>query len=471
MVAWQSHRVDAEIALQRAIDKARTAGASYVDVRLEQTSGLTLSLKDGAVERAIPLGEGGIGARVLYKGAWGFASTSELTTKAIGRAFERALRLARLSAGEGADPIILAEAPTATVDRKLKVRSAAEDVGIDVKHRLMLEVEAAAREEPLVCTVSQSYQDHQTQTLFLSSDGTRVRSMVPVLLHATSVVVRRGADLNSYRVRTGGTQGWEVFSQKDPRQRAREAAATAVLHLGAKAAPSGRLPVVLDPDLNGVFVHEALGHACEADLVAAGDSCLAGRLGQQVGASSVTIVDDPTLEGLFGSFPIDAEGLAGRRKVLLRQGVLQEYINNRETAGKYHLTPNGGARVESYAFRPLVRMSNTYMQAGDHSFEELLAPIKHGVYAKGTRGGQVDTALGSFQFSAQEAFLIEDGQITSPLSNLALSGATLEILRSVEALGKDLTMSDPGFCGKGQVVDVTDGGPHVRISSAIIGGG
>jgi TldD protein len=148
---------------------------------------------------------------------------------------------------------------------------------------------------------------------------------------------------------------------------------------------------------------------------------------------------------------------------------LEDYILNRETAHKLGMKSNGGARAESFTARPLVRMSNTYIETGDHSFEELLEGIDHGIYAKGTRGGQVDTAKGSFQFSAQEAYLIEKGKITTPLRDVSLSGMTLQTLNNIDAVGNDFALGDPGYCGKGQLVPVGDGGPHIRIREAVVG--
>ena len=194
-------------------------------------------------------------------------------------------------------------------------------------------------------------------------------------------------------------------------------------------------------------------------------------MGRRVASPPVTIVDDPTVPGAFGSFPFDDEGLRGRRKVLIDRGVLRSYILDRECAWRLGLEPNGGARAESHSARPLVRMSNTFILPGDRAEEELFEGIKYGIYARGTRGGQVDTARGSFQFSCREAFLIERGEVTYPLRALALSGSILETLMSVEAAGRELEIKEPGYRGKGQTVPVGDGGPHLRVRGVAVGGG
>ena len=185
----------------------------------------------------------------------------------------------------------------------------------------------------------------------------------------------------------------------------------------------------------------------------------------------MTLVDDATIPRGFGSFPIDDEGVPTTRKTLIRDGVLSDFILNRETAAELSMNPNGGARAQSYSSSPIVRMSNTMIGGRDLSFEELIEDIQYGVSAKGTKGGQVDTVRGSFQFSAQQAFLIEKGEITIQLRDVSLSGMTLEIMKNIDGVGKDEKLGDPGFCGKGQMVPVGDGGPHIRIRNVVVGGG
>ncbi|MHB8605949.1 MAG: TldD/PmbA family protein, partial [Thermoplasmatota archaeon] len=241
--------------------------------------------------------------------------------------------------------------------------------------------------------------------------------------------------------------------------------------LSASACPSGAMPVIADPDLTGVFAHEAIGHACEADLVIAGESLLAGRIGEPLGVEDLSIVDDGAVGGGFGSNPFDDEGTPASRKELVTGGVLTGYIHSLETAGKLGMRPNGGARAESGSSRPIVRMSNTLIEPGEWSFEEMVKGVKLGVLANGTRGGQVDVAKGSFQFGAQEAWLIERGEVTKPLRDAALQGTILETLKKIDAIGRDARLASPGICGKGQWVPVGDGGPHIRIQDAIVGGG
>jgi TldD protein len=271
-------------------------------------------------------------------------------------------------------------------------------------------------------------------------------------------------------MRLGGAAGYEILNDGILMEKAREAAMSTIRLLGARSAPSGKFTVIADPDLAGVFAHEAVGHATEADLVLSGDSILKGVMGQKIGNELVSIFDDPTIPAGFGSFPYDDEGVKARKKMLIENGVLMEFLNSRETAGKMNTEPNGSARAQSAGSSPLVRMSNTMIGNGDQSFEELIEDIDYGVYLKGTRGGQVDTAKGMFQFNAAEGYLIEKGNLISPLKDVSLSGSTLETLNNIDALANDFRLGSPGFCGKGQLVSVCDGGPHIRIRNAVVGG-
>ena len=275
----------------------------------------------------------------------------------------------------------------------------------------------------------------------------------------------------TYRARLGGVTGYELLGKGVPEALAHESVEAAQRLAVAKAPKGGRMPVIVDPDLAGVFAHEAMGHACEADLVVSGDSLLAGRVGEDLGNDIVSIADDPTLEGSFGYVAFDDEGVPGTRRVLVDKGRLVGFLHSRETAAKLGMQPNGAARAESFAHRPLVRMSNTLLLGGDHTFEELLEGVKRGVYVKGTRGGQVDTARGTFHFSGQEAFEVVDGELGDPLRDVSLSGNILTTLKKVDALGNDFRLAQPGFCGKGQWVPVGDGGPHFRIRECMVGGG
>jgi len=451
---------------QSIIDQTLKAGADFCDLRFESVVGTGLEMKEKELRKVIPGKSSGAILRALVNGSWGILSFND--ESGLRSAPEMVVRLARTS-GEG--NVKLATRKIAEEKIVWKPIIDPENISLEEKFSLVKEVNQSVVEKEGVIGVTSIFNDSTILKRLISSEGTEVEYQLCRGQIQTQIISRKNGRILGYRTRVGGTGGHEIFKNDDPVEKAVEGTETALTILGAKASPSGRMTVVADNDLTGVFAHEAIGHATEADLVISGESILEGKLGQVIAPELITLVDDPTIKGGFGSFPIDDEGIRTQRKVLIENGILAGYILNLETAAKLELDPNGGARAQSYANSPLVRMSNTMIESGTFSLEELMEDIDYGVYAKGTRGGQVDTVRGSFQFSAQQAFLIEKGEITFPLRDVSLSGMTLETMMSIDGVGKDAELGDPGFCGKGQMVPVGDGGPHIRIKNAVIGGG
>ena len=458
---------------QKLVRKALEMGADYCDIRTARSSGTRIETKNLDVEKAMFGESEGAGIRVLYQGAWGFFSTRELDERSMTEALETAFKLAKAASVGGKRETGIADAPVVDTGVIWVPKKDPADIDISEKYQLLHDMVSIAMEDEHVRSLSTGYADSTVFQRMVNSDGSDVRTQVTRTYVRASIVAADGPKISSVIISAGGTGGFEAFEQKGqhPIENTVEGAESAVRLLHAEKSPSGRMPLIADPDLAGVFAHEALGHATEADLVMAGDSCLDGMIGKRIGSDVVTIIDDPTVPNVYGSFPYDDEGVKSRRKVLVENGILKTYLLSRETAHKYGMEPNGSARAESIAYRPLVRMSNTFVDNGDHSFEELIEGIKYGIYAKGSRGGQVDTGKGTFQFSAQEAFLIENGEVTKPLKDVSFGGSTLEILKSIDAVGDDFRFGHPGSCGKGQWVPVSDGGPHIRIKEANVGGG
>jgi TldD protein len=461
---------DVEDLARMMIERALSLGADYVDVRFDRSEGNTLDFRDKELKEAVSGRDEGVGLRALYKGAWGFMATNDIIKNNLKQAATDAVKMARQCAlsvkvPEGLAPV---KVETARVHWRPKVRPG--DMSLADKLALLKDMDRSARSVKEVVAVSASFQDDTVESGFFSSEGASIIHTSPMTTVQARIVARGRGRISSLRMRIGGTKGLEILKERDPVDMALEFAKRTKLFLRGKRPPSGRLPLVADPDLTGVFVHEALGHACEADAIIGGDSILDGKLGKRIALDIIDIYDDPTRRGAYGSFPYDDEGVRARRKNLVKAGILKCLIHTRGTAHRLKARPNGGARAESYSARPLVRMSNTFMGGGDRTLEELVEDVKFGVYAKGSKGGQVNTAKGSFQFNAQEAYLIEKGQITSPVRDLSLSGLTLKILSDVQALGKKVHVGDPGYCGKGQWVPVGDGGPHMLVKDVIVGG-
>ncbi len=264
-----------------------------------------------------------------------------------------------------------------------------------------------------------------------------------------------------------GVIGFEFFKKHNAFELARKAADTAVELLSAKTPKAGTYPVILDQELAGVFIHEAVGHAVEADHVLEGNSILTGKIGEQIASPLITVYDDPSLHE-YGYYPFDDEGAESKRTTLIEDGVLKSFLHSRESAGQLGGVSRN-SRAQGYA-RPVIRMSNTFIAPDGMKFEEMLAELKDGIYLKGSRGGQVNPGEGVFQFNAERGFMVENGEITMPLRDVSLSGHTLEILNNVAAVGNDREMNS-GRCGKaGQLVPVSDGAPHVLVRKAMVGG-
>ncbi len=457
--------------MQSIVMKSVGKGADFCDIRTVEKESNYLEFKDGKLQSVLSGVDRGAGLRAISRGAWGFSSVTDTSKESLRKSMDLALNTsARLS-----DRISI-KAGLAEVEsfkKELVWAPKRDSLSLPVEEKLALvkDMHEVAKDVKGVHSVSTAYGDIRETTRIVNSDGTDLRGEITRTFARSTVTAREGDNVISFTHACGGTGGWEVFDEADPVELSESAAESAVRILTAKRPPSGAMPLIADPDLAGVFAHEALGHASEGDYVFSGNSCLEGRIGERIGSELVTVVDNPTVKGGFGSFPFDAEGVLGTEKVLVDRGVLNDFILSRETAYLLNMKPNGGARAESYDFMPLVRMSNTFIKGGESSFEELLEGIKVGVYAKGSRGGQVNPAKGTFQFNAKEAFLIENGEITDPLKDVSFGGSTLEVLKNIDAVGDDFSLGSPGNCGKIQWVPVCDGGPHVRVKEVKIGGG
>lgn len=435
--------------------------ADYVDLRMNKSQNNVIVMKDGKIQEVTSGNNWGGCIRVLKNGAWGVSFTT-IPGKMRDIA-ESALKLANSLKNNTK----LADIEPTHNEVKSKAKIKLHDVSLDEKKEVMSDVEKAANLESIVSTTV-NYVDNEGTTIFVNSEGTNLQIEESRLALFINAVAASEGIIQFGHKSTGGAAGFEVLKKEDLEKFGRIPAEKALRLLKAELPPSGKFPVVMDPELTGVFIHEALGHASEADLVLQNDSILKGKLGTQIGSPIVTIIDDPTMDA-FGYYPYDCEGVKTRENILVQDGEMVSYLSSRETASQLDISPSGNAR-SAVGDQPIVRMSNTYLKPGELNFEELTEEINDGIYLKGSRGGQVDTGKGVFQFNAAESFLIEKGEITTPLRDVSLSGNILEMLLKVDALGSDFKMG-VGFCGKsGQTVPVGDGGPHVMVKEATVGG-
>ncbi len=443
-------------------------GAEYAEARAQKLSKTMFTMKEGRVEAAKQGIENGVALRVLVNGAWGFASVGSLNTEILANAISDACAMAKTASARLKTPIKLAATKTLEDHVQIKPKTRPSEISIEDKiknasrtNNVTLKCDKRVKS----CTID--YLDLAGTNYFANSEGTYIeQDKLYVWSRITASALQNGVFTFS-REEIGSTAGYEVFDVETPEVVGERLAKRAVNQLNAKSPKGGTFPVILGPNVVGVFVHEAFGHLAEADLALSG-GVLANNLGKKIASDLVTFYDDGTINGAFGSFKYDDEGVPAKKTLLIKDGVVTGLMHNRETAKKFNAEPTGNARAEDFRVEPIIRMRNTYMAPKDRSFEELIEDIGFGYYFKSFRGGQANLD-GTFQVGIQEACEIVNGELGEPVRDASISGNTLETLLRVDAVGKDFELSS-GRCGKGQTAFIGDGGPHIRVNEVIVGG-
>ena len=458
-----------ETEFMKVIDAGRNLGANYVEVRAQKIFRTSLTTKDGRVEAAREGIDYGAAVRVLVNGAWGFTTVSSLEKEKLRDAVNIAVSMAKATAEKIKSPIKLTETNPIEDKVLIKPRKNPKDIPMEEKISLILNLDKAIFDyDPRVRSCTIDYLDVTGTNYFVNSEGTYIEQDKLYVWSRILATAREGDVLTYGREEIGSTTGFEVFDKETPEKISKLIGSRIIEQLRAKLPKGGRFPVVIGPNVIGVFIHEAFGHLAEADLTLSG-SVLVDKFGKKIASEIVDVYDDGTIEGAFGSFKYDDEGIPAQKTLLIKEGTVAGLMTNRETAEKLGLPPTGNARAQDFRHRPIIRMRNTYLAPKDYSFEELFEGIKFGYYVKSFRGGQANLD-GTFQVGIQEAYEIVNGQIGEPVRNLSISGNTLETLQKIEAIGKDFELW-PGRCGKdGQTVFVCDGGPHARVKEVIVGG-
>ena len=435
--------------------------ADFWDIRILKGSRARIVLDNGKLEEIAQAPFQGAAVRALAGGAWGFVTTDNVD--GLNDEIALADRIARKI--DGHENLDLALAPAGrSID--VPVKKDPKNLSLEEKVALLRDIEDAAKAKGVSSTQA-VYSEVEVLTHYTSSEGLDLESKMVRTGFVISAVAHRNGLYQTDGEGRSGVGGLELFDREDPVALAKVVGETAVALLDAQSPKGGTFPVILDQELAGVFVHEAVGHATEGDIILEGDSCLEGKIGQQIGSELVTVKDDPSLMR-NGYYPFDDEGSKAQETVLVENGVLKSYLNTRETAGRLGGVPRN-ARAEG-TDRPVVRMSNTFIDNGEWKLEEILEELGSGVYLAGSRGGQVSTGEGVFQFNAKRGYLVENGVKTKLLRDVSLSGKILQTMLDVKAVGNDLKFNS-GRCGKaGQLVPVSDGSPHLLIAKATVGG-
>jgi TldD protein len=443
-------------------------GGEFAEIFVEDRRSTSALLDDGRVEELASGRDRGAGIRVVAGDTTGFAHTADLSERSLVEAAHTAAAAARSARAGGG----IVDLGRVDAENPSTVEVYPEDVDKEVKVDLLRRAESAARSEGSEITqVSARYADSRRRIQVANSDGVLADDDQVRTMFSVSTVATGDTGMQTGRESTGHTIGFELFDSHDVSDLARSAAKRALTKLSARPAPSGEMTVVIGPGGGGVMFHEACGHGLEADLVAKGASVFAGRVGEQVASPLVTLVDDGTMAGEWGAAGIDDEGRPRRHNVLIRDGVLVDYMWDELRARSEGRTSSGNGRRQSYAHLPMVRMTNTYLLAGESDPDDIVADTPSGVYVAHLGGGQVNTATGDFVFGMTEAYLIEDGRITEPIREGNLIGNGPAVLANIDAVGNDFAMGSPGTCGKdGQGVPVGDGVPTLRAHSLTIGG-
>jgi TldD protein len=443
-------------------------GAKYAEARAQKLTKTSLTLKEERVEAAKQGIENGVAIRVLVNGAWGFASVGSFDGAILESAVSDACRMAKLASSRLKTPIKLANIKAVNDHVLSRPPKNPSDIKMEDKIKTALAVNKTSLGfdgRIKSCTVD--YFDLTGSSFFVNSEGATVeQDKLYVWARVTASAQSEGIFTFS-REEIGSTAGYELFDQQAPEALGAKVAKRAIEQLNAKSPKGGKFPVVLGPNVVGVFVHEAFGHLAEADLALSG-GVLACNFGKKIGSKLVTFYDDGTIDGAFGAFKYDDEGVPSQKTLLIKDGVVAGLMHNRETAKKFNAEPTGNARAEDFRVEPIIRMRCTYMAPRDQSVEELIKDVKSGYFFKSFRGGQANLD-GTFQVGIQEGYEINKGEIGAPVRNASISGNTLETLHKVDAVGKDFLL-DPGRCGKGQTAFISDGGPHIRLSEVVVGG-
>ncbi|RFB05914.1 metalloprotease TldD [Parvularcula marina] len=452
---------------QRIVDDA-LSGCDDGELYLEYAQSEAFVFDDGRLKTASYDVSQGLGLRAVLGETSAYAHASELSEESLKRA---ASSVAAVRTGASGT---LGEGPPRTNRTLYTDANPLEAVPFDVKTKLLEEINAYARaKDPRVRQVSASLSGEWAVVEIMRPGGLIVRDVRPLVRLNVSVTAGEGDKQESGSTGAGGRETYDRLLAPDFWQaQVDEALRMALVNLEAVPAPAGEMEVVLGPGWTGVLLHEAVGHGLEGDFNRKKTSAFAGLLNEQVAAKGVTVIDDGTLEGRRGSLTVDDEGTPTSKTVLIEDGILKGFMQDRLNARLMGVAPTGNGRRESFEHSPMPRMTNTYMLGGDHSQAELIESVKDGIFAVNFSGGQVDITSGKFVFNCTEAYRIEGGKIGAPLKNVALIGDGPTVMKRVSMIGNDFSL-DPGIgvCGKaGQGVPVGVGQPSLKIDRLTVGG-
>jgi len=452
--------------LTEALNSQKSQKADYIEIRLENYESTHIRFQGKDMEKISSSQEMGGNVRALVKGKWGFVTFNgwdDLKNKT-----KQAVEIATLIGNQTSH---LAETEPAVEYLQAGCGRDFRKIGLKEKAAMMKQYSnIMINYNSKIQSSIVNYADRYTTVYFANSEGTYIQHERPYLSVHFTAIARNGDDVQIAQESTGSIKGYDSAEQLSPI--AQKTAQRAVNLLKASSVQGGEYTVILDPILAGVFIHEAFGHLSEADFLYEDPRMQSlMKLGKRIGTSELNVVDDGSLPGLLGSSKYDDEGVLTRKNYLIKEGILSGRLHSRETSARMEEELTGNARAISYHFKPIVRMTNTYIEQGKTHYRDLFNDIKKGIYARQFYGG--NTTFEMYTFSAGEGYMIENGRITEPIRDITLTGNLFDTLHNIDGIGNDLKIVESGGgCGKGgqQPLPVTFGSPHIRIQKVIVGG-
>jgi len=460
--------------LAEQLEKLANSTPHWVELRYHRRRSQALQVQRGLVKQARSSVTSGIGIRALVDGAWGFSSTSDTTPAAVEKAVKQAIECGRsLSQVKKATLGKLPATKLARGEFKLPGYDALDSMSLQEKLQNVIKAEEATRgQSPTIQTASCGYQELFEDKIVVTSDGAAAVSQLARNEFRLSAVAGKDGDKSEGHHTIGTTGAWDCLFQRETIDAMTVGTAKLALDLlKAPRLPGGTATLILSPAMVGLLSHEAIGHTVEADFVLSG-SVAAGKLGQKIASPLVTLCDSgrvPNTNFGGGDLMVDDEGVLTGNTVIIKDGILNSYLHNRESAAHFGVEPTGNARAWLYSDEPLIRMRNTYIQPGTQSLEEIIASTEDGYLVDCPLGGQAD-ATGEFMFGAQKVMRIEKGKITGLFRGATISGQAFQVLSTVDAVSREFQLDlGAGYCGKGQPAKVDAGGPYLRCRATIGG--
>ncbi|MBI4010182.1 MAG: TldD/PmbA family protein [Candidatus Aenigmarchaeota archaeon] len=462
------------------VDSALKSGASYSEARLVSTTEEGYILKNGTPESSVFAESSGIGIRVIVDGALGFLAINKLDKKEIASKVKEVIKIAKVSSRSLKVPIKLSKEKAYKDNWEVKAKIKFEDVSPEEKMKYLFDIEKNLSEIKNKLP-SRFFQlaTANTEKYYVNSDGAEIQAKLPQIFMYYSIIAMENGDTEQRYYPLGESGGWEILERRNLIGKIKEET-TALLKIlkQAKKLPKENIDVLLSPELVGIAMHESCGHPGEADRSLGREGAQAGEtyltkewLGKRIGSDVVTVVDDPTLENSYGFYEYDDEGVKAQRRVLIKNGIINDFLHNRWTASVFGKKSNGAARAGRFDREPIVRMSTTFMLPGDFSFEELIEDIKKGVFIKSYTEWNIDDKRWNAKYVGNEAYLIENGELKHLVRRPVLEITTQSFYSSVDALGKKVEFIS-GTCGKNEPMDpapVWMGGPFARLRKIPIG--